>query len=557
MDRNEPPHAPSDNPNQHQNQPLSQPCLDPRPSIRLTGTDQTEHDALAELFLGDAAFAPPPMGAGPAVPSHTESRAEPHSEPRAEHRAQHRAKYQAEPRADRDPEPRSDPYTSRFDGNAARRYQPESDADLIPSRDESHHADPADERPVVELVILGHLPVRASLWVRQYACLSARKRSETIALVRAAGGSVAVDVITGRAAAQIEPVDSVEDAVTIATAAATRVVLRVDETAEPDLLGRAGVDEITILTGADEAAVVASYRLIKTLVATLDTRDQDDPDAVARGVGLEDGPRLRVAVMGNPGPEIETARQKIARACQAFLDRPIEILDASGRIDATGTVTVCRSDEPHATETVLKALLRPAAPAPRAHHTPAALRLTDASEPATSRSTPHPLPEVVVLARNPARQTSNPPALEPTIVAAPAPAEIAEPKPVRLNRPLASLIEGLTPIESRCPVAPGVELACDDDGRVHALTTDARGCGEATAALLAAAAWARDNLALLIRAEPGIAIPSADPHDDHEPILHLLARRPSAARAVLDTDVLVYALAEIDTTLIATPLNDQ
>jgi hypothetical protein len=138
--------------------------------------------------------------------------------------------------------------------------------------------------------------------------------------------------------------------------------------------------------------------------------------------------------------------------------------------------------------------------------------------------------------------------------------QTTEPKPARLSLPLATLIEGLTAIESRCPVAPGVELACDDEGRVHAITTDARGCAEATTALLAAAAWARANLALLIRAEPGIAIPSADPRDDHEPVLHLLAKRPNAARAVLETEVLVYALAEVQTPdnpiLVATPLND-
>lgn len=534
MDRNDPSHPPHN----HNN---------PRPPIRLTGTDQTEHDALAELFLGDAAFAPPPMG--------TQSAAHP--------AADHDPAPPAPPaRREPRPEPRPEPYTSRFEGSTARRYEPDTSAEHTARRDEGHAHDPASERPVVELVILGHLPVRASLWVRQYACLSARKRSETVALVRAAGGSVAVDVITGRAAAQIDPVDSVEDAVTIATAAASRVVLRVDETAEPELLGQPGVDEVTILTGADEAAVVASYRLIKSLVATLDARDQDDPDAVARALTPDDGPRLRVAVMGNPGPEIEAARQKIARACQAFLDRPIEILDASGRIDATGTVTVCRSDEPHATEAVLEALLRPAAPATSTLRAPAPLRLTASPEPATNRPAAHPLPEVVVLARSPGRQPAGEPEATPMPAPslAPPPAQVAEAKPLRLNRPLAALIEGLTPIESRCPGAPGVELACDDDGRVHAVTTDARGCGEATAALLAASAWARANLALLIRAEPGIAIPSADPQDDHEPVLHLLARRPSAARAVLDTDVLVYALAEIEASgqpvLVATPLND-
>jgi hypothetical protein len=500
MDRNDPPKPPATKISPH------------RPSIRLTGTEQSEHDALAELFLGDAPFAPAPMdlrgpvAVGPGVP----------------------------PAASRST---GEPERGRFEGTAVRA------ASHTPADE------PEEGRPLVELVILGHLPVRASLWVRQYACLSARKRNETVALVRAAGGSVAIDVITGRDTAQIEAVDDVETGVTIARHAAARVVLRVDETAEPELLERAGLDEVTILTGADEAAVVASYRLIKTLAASLD--DRLDPEC---------GPRLRVAVMGNPGPEIEAARQKIAKACKAFLDRPIEILDAWGRIDATGTVTVCRSDEAGAAEHALGVLLGGIAAdagGPNAAAAPAGLRLTEAP---TEESLPSEA-EVVVMPRQ-AQSVAHAvaglgvPAAERTEQAD----RIIETRITRLREPLACLVEGLRPIEARCPSAPGVELACDDEGRLHAVATDDQGAGHAVAALLTASAWARANLALLIRAESGVAMPSADPRDDHATPLHLLARRPSAARAVLDTEVIVYALASViaggEEIMVATPLND-
>jgi hypothetical protein len=489
MDRNDPPKPPATN------------AATPphRPSIRLAGTEQSEHDALAELFLGDAPFAPAPMDLR--VPGVVGAKPTPTAPARHAGEAER----------------------GRFEGTAVR-------ASAHTPADE-----PEEGRPLVELVILGHLPVRASLWVRQYACLSARKRNETVALVRAAGGSVAIDVITGRDTVQIEPVDDVETGVTIARHAAARVVLRVDETAEPELLERAGLDEVTILTGADEAAVVASYRLIKTLAASLD--DRLDPEC---------GPRLRVAVMGNPGPEIETARQKIARACKAFLDRPIEILDASGRIDATGTVTVCRSDEAGAAEHALEVLLggTTAAGGPAA---PAGLRLTEAPAEETLPGQP----EVIVPRDAP---------VEATVSARTERADrIIETRITRLREPLSCLVEGLRPIEARCPSAPGVELACDDDGRLHAVATDDQGAGQAVAALLTASAWARANLALLIRAEAGVAMPSTDPRDDHGTPLHLLARRPSAARAVLDTEVIVYALASViaggEEIMVATALN--
>lgn len=488
MDRNDPP-GPADPRNA--NNPA-------RPSIRLTGTEQSEHDALAELFLGDAPFAPPPMKTG-------ESREQPPEHPAAR---------------------------GRYEGSAVR-------AERAAPLDEMG----SDERPVTELVILGHLPVRASLWVRHYACLSARKRSETVSLVRAAGGSVSIDVITGHEPAEIEPVESIQDGVTIARAASTRVILRVDETVEPELLDREGVDEVTILTGADEAAVVASYRLIKTLVAGLD--DRLDPEAA---------PLVRVAVMGNPGPEIAAACAKIERACRAFLDRPVEVLDASGRIDATGTVTVCRTDAPNATDEVLETLLdRPTPATP-----PASLRLADDDHRDDADGVP--MPEVVVMpgvgrAARATPETIESPAEEPPPVAD----RIIEPK-FRLGEPLACLIEGLDPIEARCPGAPGVELARDHAGRLHAVATDDRGAGDALASLLAACAWARANLSLLIRAEAGITIPAADPYEDSDAVLHLLARRPSAARAVLDTQVRVYALASVvvdgEEIMVATPLNE-
>ncbi len=452
-----------------------------RPGIRLTGTEQEEHDALAELFLGDAAFAPRPMS----------------------------------PADDPQPKPASVPPSSRYEGSAVRTVRAD------------HDAGSRSERPQIELVVLGHLPVRASLWVRQYACQAARKRSETVSLVRTSGGSVAVDVITGVQRAEVEPVDSIEDAIAVAMAAASRVILRVDETAEPELLERGGIDEVTILTGADEAAVVASYRLIKSLAASLD--DRLDPDQ---------SPRLRVAVMGGSGEDIAQACKKIERACKAFLDRPVEVLDASGRIDATGTATICRIDEDHAADRAIDALLDAHADTPSA---PVSLRLTEED---TDRPT---MPEIVVR-----------PIGAPRADAAPAPV-FAEPKPAlrRMREPLPELIEGLSTIQARCPQAPGVELACDAEGDLHAVTTDDG--PDAVARLLAAGAWAVDNLPLLIRAETSVRLPAADPMAESGVTLHLLARLPARHRAVLDTDIRLYALASVrvegEEIMVATPIN--
>ena len=141
--------------------------------------------------------------------------------------------------------------------------------------------------PTVEIVVLGHLPVRATLWARQYACSRAKSLGETIALIRAASGSTSVDLITDGGSVSVQSFDDLESAIDSVSSLADRVVIRVDESNEPELLDRPEIEEITVLTGADEAAVVASYRLIKTLDATLGERlhRRRRPDDSCRGDG--------------------------------------------------------------------------------------------------------------------------------------------------------------------------------------------------------------------------------------------------------------------------------
>lgn len=505
--------------------------------IRLTGTEQHEHDTLAELFLGDASYAPAPMSGSAPAPGGERPRSG----------------------IERSDASSQKPVASRYEGSAVRT--------MMPSDSESGH----DGRPIVEMVVLGHLPVRASLWVRQYACQSSRNRSETVALLRTAGESVAIDLITGGERAEIEPVEDIYDAITLAKAAASRIVVRVDETAEPELLDRRGIDEVTILTGADEAAVVASYRLIKSLVATLE--DRLDPDA---------SPLLRVAVMGGAGDDIAAACTKIERACKAFIERPIEILDASGRIDATGTTSVCRIERSGAASEAIDALLAHSDIATGGEQG-AMLRLAHGAaehEDASSDTDSERAPEIVVMpgakqafGRSPACEIEPKPALHerggpdvPTLGKtlgqgdagfSPDLATAIRPVP-KLGLRLPELIEGLTPIETRCPRARGVWFACDEDGGLHAAAMD--DIDDPVASLVAARAWAIDNLALLLRAEPGLAMPSADAHADAGVTLHLLTRHPARWRGVFDSEVMVYAVASLTVEgqdhLVATPLND-
>lgn len=433
---------------------------------------------------------------------------------------------------------------------------------------ETSHTDaPVDEpigatRPMIEVVLLGHLPVRATLWVRQYACSVARETGETVALIRAASGSTAVDLIDGQSAPSSKPAVSIQHALEKAAHLADRVILRVDESAEPDLLERGEIDQLTILTGADETAVVASYRLIKSLTASWDW-DHDD------------APTLRMAVMGGSRAQSTDARAKLTRAVESFLDRTIEIVVSAGRIDATGTMNLYRDNLAHPATHILDGLIAGSLAA--ADDAPVDWGDVDSDEPGDEDRSPidllrediDALETLETLTRR-ARAQGIEPASEP--VPEPEPKRRPEAAPGPEAEPahrgergrfspgseaLCGLITGLHLIETRCPSAPGVELATDDRGRVHVVTDD--GFPAPLERLLNAKAWVRDHLQLLLRAEESISMPSADPAADDEPTMHVLAEHPREMMGVYPTSVRVYAMATVrvaDTIArVATPIN--
>jgi len=127
-----------------------------------------------------------------------------------------------------------------------------------------------------------------------------------------------------------------------------------------------------------------------------------------------------------------------------------------------------------------------------------------------------------------------------------------------LSSTLASRLEGLTTIETVCPFTSGVEFAAAADGSLHLITqtlstTESRGgtdaedsLGAGVERLIAVSAWARAHLSLLLRAEPLLAMPSADRADDDGPVLHLLTGDARAARGLLDSDVFVHLCRPVE-----------
>lgn len=491
------------------------------PSMRLVAIDHDEYDALADLFLGGGDLAP--------------DSADESDEP--DHRTHTPVLHLAG-----DDEPAG--VETDGDGHGpigvieSLEKTGEHASTLMAELLAEHGAiDPSDRvalvrmpEPKVELVVLGHLPVRATLWARQYACSSARHRDEVVGLVRAASGSTAIDLITGQDPIAAEGTAGLEGAIETLHERADRVMLRVDERHEPELLERPEVETITVLTGGDEAAVVASYRLVKTIEASLRERFEH-----------HDLLKLRIAVMGATHEQGEDAREKLQNAVDSFIPHPVEVVIGAGRIDATGTTNIYRDSRAHSATRIidgLVALAHPdeAPPAPRVQ-----TRAVDLDS-IHAKPLEH---DGFDLDAQELAQASAAPRSTPAASAC-------------VGDGLCALIEGVRAIETRCPKAPGVEMGTDDDGRLHLLVCDADS-RDALSRLYTAQSWARDHLGLLLRAEPGLRFPDSDPRAESDAVMHLISREPAALRSMYDTPVRMYALARVRVggvvAQVATPLN--
>ncbi|HRQ73842.1 MAG TPA: hypothetical protein PLU35_12520 [Phycisphaerales bacterium] len=337
--------------------------------------------------------------------------------------------------------------------------------------------------PDIEALILGHLPVLASPWVLQYARNRAAEIGEPVALLRLNSGTASVEVV-GTDDVQGAPSPNLSEAIDRAKMTARRWLIRVDETNElalAEALASAPPATLTLLTGADDTAIAACYRTLKSLAEAI--------------VGAAEGmPIIRVVVMGANADAAASAGRKIRQAATTFLGLPPELAQPVPRMVPARALNLYRGQTDQSAESLL-ALVRTPTEAPG--HSVAATPPLSPSVPPPSRAS--------ALARTDA---------------------------------LASLLPGLRPLSARSPVAQSVELATDADGRLHliARADSPDACPAAAAELTAAAAWAQTHARLLGAAEPSIRTAEAPP-------LHLLTPTPRAARALVGSSIRVHALA--------------
>lgn len=385
----------------------------------------------------------------------------------------------------------------------------------------------------IELLLVGHLPVLGSAWVLQYAKHVAQRTGCPVGLVRMSGGEASIDLTLppSEVPPRSGPMPSIADAAKYVSERTGRWIVRLDESADratpADIASSIhSVDRVTVLTGADEAAVVGCYRVIKTL----------EPG--------EATPHLHVAVMGSVAARSEEAAAKLSRAAEKFLQSRVTSEACSAKITPGSSVNVYRG-RPNAGHADLIALLK-GGPAPVEIHPEreAALESAESSElgeflPETDQSDA-PASMRPAEAAPAGRAVVAPPISRAHVAAAP-----AEPKPVAESgvrvpegkaapSGLARHLTNLESIASRCPYAPEVELAVDPHGRLHLIARAAEDPGQALGALTTASAWAQAHASLIVLAHPKLSLPGA--------VCHLMTAEPKSVRRLGDGDIRLHLL---------------
>ncbi len=385
--------------------------------------------------------------------------------------------------------------------------------------------EPAPKSPhkiTLEGVVLGHLPVSAAAWPGQYARTRAEQLGVPVAVVRLGAGTLSVDLFGANLPEHPLPSDA--DVIEVVRTLVSIVILRVEEHAEAQLPSLPAVNRLCLLTGADDAAIVACYRKLKNIAADADTTGLPLPD-------------IHLTIMGSDNTKATLAYQRIAGAAQAFLDADLLEPVVISRIGPTGSTSLYRGETTLSLEALCDLLTLP--------RQETRTRSQDSAAPAPVRTPPLDSPQPVTAA----------PIHEPL----PAAAVHPEPRPVPTppTDTLSALIAGLMPLETRCPLTERIELATDHDGQLHliaaALTTQPeQSAPDPLSDLLRAAAWAKLNADMLSKAEPGLST-----HRDHPPV-HFVTDQTSLATSLLDTTIRVHlAIAATPTAfgLVAAPLN--
>ncbi len=369
------------------------------------------------------------------------------------------------------------------------------------------------------LLLVGHLPVMGGLWLTQFADRDARGVGAT-ALVRVLHGEVEIEVLrAGGRRTEATADQPFEEVVTTLARTVGRWIFCVFGDAESEIpTALDGIDRVVLLTGADDAATVAAYKLLKRFVEH------------AERAGGTVCP-VEVSVVGATDAEAGELVDRLDRTTRAFLRTNLTVGASIQRMDAVESSFRESYEFPGASLGSVCALVAKAVGArasrfdapPRS--TRVAPRATDRESASPQEAKPVSLPAPQFSAVLPFRIGPTPASVAasveaappviaeastPTVAAAAHASAVSIPPKLTTARvasvdarsapdSYAKLLTGLSPLAIRPPRWKEVELAIDGQGDLH-VVLGASQLGIAMHAI----AWAREHAELLALAYPNL-----------------------------------------------------
>lgn len=191
---------------------------------------------------------------------------------------------------------------------------------------------PAPQAWHVEAALLGNLPGFSGPWLTQYAyrlaqvhgpvgIISLDDHEAVIELV--APNSNALNHFDGSDSTRVSQSDGLTHKLTDLATDIRAWLIRFQTPLTPESRSQVmTVNRWTLLCGADDAAVVGAYRLIKQL-ATIDP--ENDPDEIR----LDADRHIGVMIMGSDDITSRAAAHKLSQAAHGFLNTPVQCIGAS------------------------------------------------------------------------------------------------------------------------------------------------------------------------------------------------------------------------------------
>jgi hypothetical protein len=367
----------------------------------------------------------------------------------------------------------------------------DSDGPVPPDRDGrggGGDGDTVTRTAEIELVVVGSLPVRATLWLAPYADALARKAGPT-GLIRLDDEAATLQVLQAGRDLPMQRWSSLGEAIAALAGRIARWVIRPALDITPGDLAAGGSPRITILLSANEGAIVDAYRRVKWLVAAAEAAEVECPV-------------VGVAVLGADPRRAADVQHQIDQTTRRFLRVEVPLVACVQHMDAEIRATECLTfaGEP---KPALGSVLRwirdaTAAAVPEVppgvengselHTAVAPNGVQDVGEGGfVGEPRAEPAPSLTVrLAPKPGTR------VEPK-----EPAVALEPDAEGVPVSLAAHIDGVTPLEARCPGHERLELGVDPAGRLHVIAREGQ-----LRELHVVEAWAGTHRELIGKANP-------------------------------------------------------